>query len=509
MLFNSYTFLFAFLPLTLLGFAVLANIGNARAVMLWLLAMSLVFYAWWNPVYLILLIGSVVVNHGLGRILAQGTRAGVANKPVLIAGIALNLGLIGWFKYLGFFAGIADAVSGAGFGPVEVALPLAISFFTFQQIAYLVDCHKGIAGEGDFFKYALFVTFFPQLIAGPIVHHSEVMGQYERAFSKSLSSRHAAIGLTLIAAGLFKKVVIADHLALYASPVFADADAGMSLGFARAWSGTLAYTLQIYFDFSGYSDMAVGLARLFGVRLPVNFFSPYRTTSIIEFWRRWHMTLSRFLRDYLYVPLGGSRKGAPRRYVNLMVTMLLGGLWHGAGWTFVVWGGLHGLFLIINHGWRHIRKRFGWQGQGTAYRLVAWAVTFFAVALAWVFFRAETFGGAMIMLHGMAGLNDLLPALGIVDGAVIADQDVNFQTARRAWRWIAVALVIAVAMPNIYQLMRRYRPALGVPDKRFKLPGGIRPEWRLTMPWAFGSAVLALVAFLMLTQVSEFLYFRF
>jgi len=509
MLFNSYTFLFAFLPLTLLGFWVLTSVGNARAALLWLLAMSLVFYGWWNPVYLILLLGSVAANFWLGLVLANATRSGMPNRYLFYAGIALNLGLIGWFKYLGFFAGIADAVAGTGFGPVQVALPLAISFFTFQQIAYLVDCHKGIAGEGDIFRYALFVTFFPQLIAGPIVHHAEVMGQYEQAFAKRLSSLNAAVGLTLIAVGLFKKVVIADHLALYATPVFADADAGTAVGFARAWSGTMSYTLQIYFDFSGYSDMAVGLARLFGVRLPVNFFSPYRAVSIIDFWRRWHMTLSRFLRDYLYVPLGGSRRGVPRRHVNLMITMLLGGLWHGAGWTFVVWGGLHGLFLIVNHGWRYLCGRLGWQGRSLPLRIAAWALTFLAVTLAWVFFRADTFGGAVQMLAGMAGVHDILPSLGLIDPASMNAGAISTQTGHRAWRWIGGALVIAVALPNVYQLMRRYRPALGVPDRRYRLPGGFRPEWRISPPWAAASALLALVAFLMLTQVSEFLYFRF
>ncbi|MGJ3261199.1 MAG: MBOAT family O-acyltransferase [Rhodospirillales bacterium] len=501
MLFNSYTFLFAFLPLTLAGFWVFATRGNARGAMLWLLAMSSVFYGWWNPLYLILLIGSVAANFWIGLQLANSARAGMPNRGLLFAGVALNLGLIGWFKYLGFFAGIADAVAGTGFGPVEVALPLAISFFTFQQIAYLVDCHRGLAGEGDVFKYALFVTFFPQLIAGPIVHHAEVMGQYERAFAKRISSLNAAVGLTLIAAGLFKKVVVADHLAIYATPVFSDADAGAAVTFARAWSGTLAYTLQIYFDFSGYSDMAVGLARLFGVRLPINFFSPYRATSIIDFWRRWHMTLSRFLRDYLYIPLGGSRKGPPRRYVNLMITMLLGGLWHGAGWTFVVWGGLHGAFLVVNHGWR----RFGWTGNGVVYRAFAWTVTFLAVTLAWVFFRAETFAGAQVMLAGMAGVNDVLPALGLTEGEVMAAQ----ATGHRAWRWIAAAGAVAVLMPNVYQLMRRYRPVLGAPDIRYRLPGGMSPAWRVSLPWAVGGGALALVALLMLTQVSEFLYFRF
>ncbi len=463
--------------------------------------MSLVFYGWCNPVYLLLLICSVVANFVIGAHLSKAASIGSPNKRVLWLGVAFNLGLIGWFKYLGFFAGIYAAISGADIDIVDVALPLAISFFTFQQIAYLVDCHRGQAGETDFFKYALFVTFFPQLIAGPIVHHSEVMQQYERAFAQNFRSINLVIGLTLIAAGLFKKVVIADNLAIYAAPVFADAEAGSVLGFARAWSGTLSYTLQIYFDFSGYSDMAVGLARLFGVKLPVNFFSPYRATSIIDFWRRWHMTLSRFLRDYLYVPLGGNRKGPARRHVNLLVTMLLGGLWHGAGWTFIVWGGLHGLYLVINHGWRHLCARRNWAGESVIAKSLGWLLTFGAVAVAWVFFRAETFEGATVMLTGMSGFNELAPALGLAD-AVMIDA---LQTHARAWRWIAAGVALAVLVPNIYQIMQAYSPALNVPEQ------GARSwlRWRPTLPWACGAGALALIAFLMLTQVSEFLYFRF
>ena len=501
MLFNSYIFLFAFLPLCLAGFAFLTARGHGRAALLWLLAMSLIFYGWWNPIYLFLLLSSVVANFVIGGALSRATRSGMPSPQILFAGLAFNIGLIIWFKYLGFFAGIFDAVSGSSIGFIDVALPLAISFFTFQQIAYLVDCHRGQAGETDFFKYALFVTFFPQLIAGPIVHHSEVMQQYERAFGQKLKSINVIIGLTLIAAGLFKKVVLADHLALYASPVFADAEAGGVLSFARAWSGTLAYTLQIYFDFSGYSDMAVGLARLFGVKLPINFSSPYRATSIIDFWRRWHITLSRFLRDYLYLPLGGNRKGPTRRHMNLLVTMLLGGLWHGAGWTFIVWGGLHGFYLVINHGWRRFSAGWGWTGASIIMRCVGWSMTFIAVSIAWVFFRADTFDGALVVLTGLSGVNDIWPILGLIEMAMLDEQP----TGGRAWKWIVVGMVVAVMLPNIYQLMRAYAPALNIPGA----PVPRRYPWRPTMPWAIGAGVLALIAFLMLTHVSEFLYFRF
>ena len=501
MLFNSYIFLFAFLPLTLVGFAVLSRMDHSKWIIPWLLAMSLVFYGWWQPIYLALLLGSVIANFLIGASIAQGARTGQPRTGVLFFGVAGNLALIGWYKYLGFFAGISDALMGTEFGFVDVALPLAISFFTFQQIAYLVDCHRGLAGEPSILKYALFVTFFPQLIAGPIVHHSEVMRQYETAFSRGPSALNLAIGVTLIAVGLFKKVVIADNLALYATPVFADADAGGTIGFARAWAGTLAYTLQIYFDFSGYSDMAVGLARLFGIRLPINFFSPYKATSIIEFWRRWHITLSRFLRDYLYIPLGGSRYGSFRRYANLMMTMLLGGLWHGAGWSFVIWGGLHGVFLIINHAWQFATKDFKWLRRNVGVQIVSWAMTILAVSFAWVFFRADTFDGAMAVVNGLIGVNDILPSMGLISGEVYADAG----TGKRVWRWLLIAGVIAVLCPNIYQIMRRYRPALGQPNHKTRLP----LRWRPTTVWAGITGLILVASLVLLTQVSEFLYFRF
>jgi D-alanyl-lipoteichoic acid acyltransferase DltB (MBOAT superfamily) len=298
-------------------------------------------------------------------------------------------------------------VTGSGIGAETILLPLAISFFTFQQIAYLVDAYEGLTREYNFLHYCLFVTFFPQLIAGPIVHHREMLPQFASDTIYRFNQSTFTAGLTTFCLGLFKKVIIADGAATYATPVFDAAEAGEILTFFEAWTGAFGYTIQLYFDFSGYSDMAIGLGMMFGIRLPLNFFSPYKAVNIIDFWRRWHMTLSRFLRDYLYIPLGGSRRGKVRRYVNLMVTMLLGGLWHGAGWTFVAWGALHGFYLVVNHAWHAVRRSLGHNLEKTtlAGRTLSRIVTLTAVIFAWVLFRAESFGGAMSIISGMVGLN--------------------------------------------------------------------------------------------------------
>src|SRR6266403_2077476 len=395
MLFSSYTFLFQFLPATVLAFAA-ARRHSPRAGIMVLAGASLFFYGAWRPVYLLLLIASIAVNFALGLRMEDPLR----RRAIGSLGVALNLAGLCYFKYTNFIFDSLNVLTGAPLPFVNIVLPLGISFFTFQQIAYLVDVMRGAKVERDIVSYTLFVSFFPHLIAGPLVHHAEMIPQFKRGRS-GRSAVLAARGLAIFAAGLFKKVVIADNLAQFVSPVFAHLDAGGGVTTSWAWLATLAYSLQIYFDFSGYSDMAIGLALLFGIRLPVNFRSPYRATSIIEFWRRWHITLSRLLREYLYIPLGGNRLGEQRRYVNLLVTMLLGGLWHGAGWNFVIWGGLHGIYLCINHLWR------GWRGDpalasaaamnSMATRIVSWAVTFFAVVIAWVFFRAKTTVGAWQM----------------------------------------------------------------------------------------------------------------
>ena len=336
MLFNSYEFIFLYLPVVFIGFFFIGRY-NFRFAALWLAAVSLFFYGWWNPKFVVLLLGSILFNFGAGYLISHAKIA-EKSKSIFFISIIANLALLGVFKYANFFIATANTF-GTQWDSLDIILPLGISFFTFTQIAYLVDVYRGIAREYDFIYYLLFVTWFPHLIAGPVLHHKQMMPQFASPSIYKPNPESIAVGLTLFSFGLFKKVMLADQFALYANPVFADAAKGAQPMFNEAWIGVLAYTLQLYFDFSGYSDMAIGLSRIFNVKLPLNFDSPYKAGNIIDFWRRWHMTLSKFLRDYLYVPLGGNRKGPTRRHLNLLATMLLGGLWHGAGWNFVLWGG--------------------------------------------------------------------------------------------------------------------------------------------------------------------------
>jgi alginate O-acetyltransferase complex protein AlgI len=353
----------------------------------------------------------------------------------------------------------------------EIILPLGISFFTFTQIAFLVDAASGEAKEFDFIHYSLFVSYFPHLIAGPILHHKDMMPQFGKANAYRLNWDYLCIGLTVFALGLFKKVVLADGVVLYTTPVFAAAEQGDVLNLFQAWGGALAYTLQLYFDFSGYSDMAIGLSYMLGVRLPLNFNSPYKATSISDFWRRWHMTLSRFLRDYLYVPLGGNRKGRARRYLNLMATMLLGGLWHGVGWTYIIWGGLHGFYLIVHQAWQAARS---WLGHdltpSCTSRFLGITTTFLAVLVGWVFFRAQTLEDALSILRAMAGVNGatLPDAIALHAGGVatwLAKLGVVFTPAGghdflMNFVWVAALLPVVFLAPNTQQIMQRFQPAL-------------------------------------------------
>lgn len=462
MLFNTNVFLMAFLPAVVIGFYIIGTRSRNGAVV-FLVCASLFFYGWWRASYLLLILASFSVNYGLGKILDQRR-----SKKVLTIGIVLNLGILGYFKYANFFVDTADALFGLHSNIGVIVLPLAISFFTFQQIIYLIDTYRGNVTQSGFTRYMLFVSFFPQLIAGPIVYHKEMMPQFARETLARLDWRDIALGLTLFSIGLFKKVCLADRVAEQATPVFKLAESGEVLTFFTAWGGALSYTFQIYFDFSGYSDMALGLACLFGIRLPVNFYSPYRATNIIEFWRHWHMTLSRMLREYLYIPLGGSRRGSRRRYFNLMLTMLIGGLWHGAAWTFVVWGGLHGIYLAINHGWHAVRRRLGHdlERHTVLGRAAGTLLTFLAVVVAWVFFRAESFDGARVMLEGMAGLNGVslphayrAPAVRTQKGAQTRDMEVHADMPTR-WSWTpARAVLIGVAMFASVKLINAVAPS--------------------------------------------------
>ena len=516
MLFNSFEFIFWFLPVTLVVYLFLQSFGFKEARYAWLAAASLFFYGWWNPQYLLLILLSMLFNYAVGRVLL---REKWRKAWVLAGGLAINLLTIGYFKYAGFFVENANTVFSSRWTVPDILLPLGISFFTFQQITYLVDSYRHETKEYNFIHYCLFVSFFPQLIAGPIVHHREMLPQFERmAPRRKQILRNLMVGLSIFALGLFKKSILADNLALIANPVFHSAEQGRPIDFLSGWMGALGYTFQLYFDFSGYSDMAIGLGRCFGIRLPVNFNSPYKSRSIVEFWRRWHMTLSRFLRDYLYIPLGGSHRGRLFRYRNLMITMLLGGLWHGAGWTFVIWGGLHGLYICINHGWHHLKRKWGLVSDtNIAWKLTAQCLTFLAVVVSWVLFRAESLDGALAVLNGMTGSNGMIipkewirdfPAL----GQWLSDRDwTQVRNVRVAdeLQLIFCAFLLCFLAPNSMQIFRNCRPYLHIAG--YKVEAG-RPRWLQWSPnplWASFIAILLLYCIVRLNRVSEFIYFNF
>ncbi len=439
----------AFLPVALAGFYALARFGR-RAALGWLLLASLFFYAWWKPVLLLLLLASIVANFGLGKVVARsGWWLGV--------GVGFNLGLLGFFKYAGLLAsslGLAPPFGG-------IYLPLGISFFTFQQIMYLADVRTGDIRPAPFLEYACFISFFPHLIAGPIVRPGHILPQFAglRPFAGWLA--RLAGGLEIFLLGLAKKLVLADGLARFAGPGFAAAARLEPVSLIEAWVALLAYALQIYFDFSGYSDMAIGLARMFGVNFPVNFNSPYKAISVSDFWRRWNITLSAFLRDYLYIPLGGNRCGDARRVFNLMVTMLLGGLWHGAAWRFLLWGGLHGVYLVI-HGWS---ERLGVRLP----RLMAWAVTLFCVLMAWVPFRAAGFAPAVEFYRGLFGFNGIeiprilcsfIPFLADVGHSVPVLPylgDARTMSLPQGMLLLALGWFIALGLPQLHEMNARRR----------------------------------------------------
>lgn len=432
MLFNSLFFFALFMPACLLLLRLAVLHSNGAGVLLLALA-SLAFYGWTEAHYLPLLLASIAINYLIGRRImdSRDRSAPGAARGWLVAGLVLDLGCLAYYKYSGLLARLMESAAGTPLGFIAPVLPIGISFFTFTQIAFLVDAYHGKVADRNLPRYLLFVTFFPHLIAGPIIHHASMMPQFAAASLGRMPLHALRAGLAIFLVGLVKKVVIADSCAAFVGPVFDNA-MDPRLGSADAWLGVLAYTFQIYFDFSGYSDMAIGLSRMLGVALPENFNSPYRATSIADFWRRWHMSLSAFLRDYLYIPLGGNRRGPVRRYVNLMLTMLLGGLWHGASWTFLVWGGLHGAYLVI----QQISQRLFGVMQG-AWIWLGRLLTLWAVIQAWVFFRAPDFESAFRLLGLMYGLVD--PAE--------AGRSVDFHRLQ-ALAWVSLAAVLALCCPN-------------------------------------------------------------
>jgi D-alanyl-lipoteichoic acid acyltransferase DltB (MBOAT superfamily) len=505
MLFHSLEFLFVFLPITWIVFFLFIRMDRLRGARGWLTIASLIFYGWWNPPYVVLIGASVLANFWIGKWCCpetSGIGAG-GRKALFYLGLALNLGALGYFKYANFFVENINSVLGVSFNFGKVILPLAISFFTFQQIVYIIDAYRGGNRRYSFAEYAFFVLFFPHLIAGPIVHHYELLPQIARERWKPVRWENLQVGLTIFAIGLFKKMVLADGCGEYASPLFNAAAGGTVLATPTAWLGAIAYTLQLYFDFSGYSDMAIGLARLFGIRLPINFSSPYRSSSMIEFWRRWHITLSRFLRDYVYIPLGGSRKGVVLRYSNLLITMLVGGLWHGAGWTFIAWGAIHGVCLIINHLFRAMTDGF-FKARPKAVKIFtpfAWALTMLAVIVSWVFFRSPDFGTAANILGSMFPFQSVESSVVTPQLKLLLNDDVFFY-------WLLIVSGIALLAPSTQQYLRNYDPTLDPP------PGGggrIIPAWR---PSAIHGIILGVMIFMTIRRYfsltpTEFIYFNF
>ena len=384
MLFNSFVFLFVFLPVVLVGFYGLGPKIRNSYIVFWLFLCSLFFYGWWKPGYLILLCISIVVNYFISKQAMQ------RKKSFLVTGITFNLTILFFYKYADFFIFNVNVLSNSSILYLDWALPLGISFYTFQQIAYLVDCYKGFRVETNFISYGLFVSFFPQLIAGPIVHHKEMMTQFRSPFLTRVNYENLSKGFFIFMMGLAKKVVLADSFGLLADKGYGNIS---MLSAKEAWITSLSYSLQLYFDFSGYSSMAIGLGLLFNIKLPQNFNSPYKSASIQEFWRNWHITLSRFLRDYVYIPLGGNKVSSLRTNANLIITFLLGGIWHGAGWTFIIWGLLHGSALVVYRYW----KKVGVESP----TFISILLTFFFVNATWVFFRAEDFQDAMALLSTM------------------------------------------------------------------------------------------------------------
>jgi alginate O-acetyltransferase complex protein AlgI len=503
-LFNSFSFLFLYLPVVLSGFFLLGRFAPRWAAM-WLAMASLFFYGYWSLRYLPLLLASVVVNYWAARAILAATDA--YRRRRLVAAVGLNLVLLAYYKYANFFITSINGVTQSAWPALDIVLPIGISFFTFTQIAFLVDCYHRKVSEYRFTHYVLFVSYFPHLVAGPVLHHGEMMPQFANPDIHRPNASNFAIGLSIFVIGLAKKVLIADNLAPMANPVFvADAHPAM----IEAWVGTIAYTLQLYFDFSGYSDMAIGLSRLFGIELPLNFASPYKARNIAEFWRRWHMTLSRFLRDYLYIPLGGSHGSKLLRYRNLMLTMLLGGLWHGAAWTFVAWGALHGGYLVLHQWWQASRAAAVMAGRPW-WPAVAQLMTVSAVIVAWIFFRADSFTTAFDVIGGMLGRNGLALPNSMAPYASSL-QWLPMQTTFNGIAWIdisgpglpalALAIVLAFAAPNTQELFWRFTSKQQAPRYAWL-------SWSPRRAWSVGLAGLFIGCVFSMNRVTEFLYFQF
>ena len=437
MLFSSYEFLFCFLPITIIGYYLILNAKKVNMARGWLVIASLFFYGWFNIKYLPIIIVSILINFAIGKGIKKEDKY---KKIYFIIGATFNVGLLCYFKYYDFFVENVNVLFKTNWTLKHLLLPLGISFFSFQQLSYLIDVYKGETKDYSLLNFSLFVTFFPQLIAGRIVLHSEIMPQFDDKEKQRLNWDNIASGIFMFSIGFFKKLVVADSFAVWATNGF---DSTASLTFYQGWFVSLAYTMQIYFDFSGYSDMAVGIGKIFNIDLPANFLSPYKSTSISEFWRRWHITLGRALSTYVYKPLGGNRKGRVKTYINLLLTFLVSGLWHGAAWTFVFWGLLHGIASVIDRLFRDNNWKIN--------KYVSWFLTFMFVNCAWVFFRAATFERAFEILKAMFSI----PSGGAFNMAGIITNG-SIIIIGLVYILLVISLVVTLSFKNTYELAETF-----------------------------------------------------
>lgn len=472
MLFNSIEFLFIFLPIVFFVYFSLNKFKLVELAKGWLVFASLAFYSYWKIDYLPLIISSMIFNYSIGATLTRKINLNINRKLVLLIGVFGNVALLSYYKYFDFLVNNINYVLHTGYDTLKIALPLGISFFTFTQIAYLVDAYKEEVKEYDFLNYALFVTYFPHLIAGPILHHKEMMPQFANLRKKVINHRNISIGLFLLAVGLFKKVMLADFLSPFVKQTF---DMSHNMPFFEAWISSFAYSFQLYFDFSGYCDMALGISWLFNIKLPINFNSPYIAQNIQDFWRRWHITLSRFLRDYIYIPLGGNRLGEFKTCRNLFLTFLIGGIWHGAAWTFVIWGALHGFAIAVHRLWKKLNV--------TIPSVFAIFITFIYVDILWVFFRANTFDKAINILKSMFGLNGFEPI--VIDKMRFAFDNGNLKVSLLL---LIPCFILVFFVKNSNKWAESFKPNAFY--------------WSVTF-------IFMLVSILSINKISEFLYFQF
>ncbi len=489
MLFNSYAFILIFLPLVAAGYFLLNKYLPVKWARLFLLTASLGFMSFWNIYFALVLLSSVLFNFFCGSALSSlEERNPDRKKPLFIFAIVINVLFLGFFKYANFFLENVNLLFAAQMQPLRILLPIGISFYTFMQIAWLTDIYRRGGYRYDFLSYCLYVTFFPYVISGPIAYHHEVIPQMQSEKSVQFNINNVCRGLFIFSIGLFKKTAIADTLALIANGGFA---ASGALTFTEAWLTSLSYTMQLYFDFSGYTDMAIGVALIFNIILPANFNSPYKSLSIQEFWRRWHITLSRFLRDYIYIPLGGNRSGNTQTLMNLMITFLIGGLWHGAAWTFVFWGFLHGAALCIHRLWSKTGIRM--------HKVLAWLLTFNFINVAWVFFRAPSFHDALNILKGMAGQTGILVSPRLAEspfwqsltaiGIRFGEWRANLPNTETIEYFLCILLIPFVLITrNSNDLLEKFSQ-----------------NWKTVMV----TSLMFIAGLLLLNETSSFLYFNF